>query len=774
MASATETPIADTTTADQQIWSRWKQSIDAAEKEPSYVEWLKRCEGIVDRYRDKRNRASTGKRKFNALWSNIQTLKPMVYSRAPKPIVERRHMDKDPAARLASTVLERTLSFQIEASAYYDHVSRAVDDYLLPGMGVAWVRYDPSFEATEEAEENKAVTPSPSNPNYADKINEDGDGEIYEKLAYETLCVDHVFYRDFLWGAARTWPEVPWVDRRYWFTRSEAKERWGDEKAKKLVLDFTPPKMQSSDDADKAVSQFKKAEIHAIWNKADRKVYWIPVGTPGLVLEVQDDPLKLENFWPCPEPLFATQTTDTVVPVPDYYEYQDQAQELDDLTNRIANITTAIRANGVYDASQKGIERLLQDGTDNKLVPVDNWAAFAEKGGTQGVISLVPMQEIAQVLLWLYEARNQVKADLFEVSGISDLVRGQGNPNETATAQRIKGQFASNRLQAKQEQVARFCRDIIRVMAEVIAEIFSDETLLEMSGVGLMFRDDVRKAGEEVPQPAPPQLPPEAQQAPPEMQQMLMAQLQQQAQQQYQMQVQQAQQTKQAELDEQWQGAMEILRSDKLRGFRVEIETDSTIQPDAEEAKQSATELFTATIQGLQAAAEVVMAQPLLMEPIGELLMRTYRQHRVGRVMEQALEEALEKIQEQIEAQAGQPPPPNPEQMLAQAKIEEINAKTKARQDEAAIDQQNRQQELEADKQRRDMELAADAQRYAQENEQRQMELAFEAQKLDMKERDLQLQERAKAVTTSIQVQGAREMSRIKQQNAAKPNGGGK
>ena len=219
-------------------------------------------------------------RKFNSLWSNIQTLKPMVFSRAPKPIVERRYMDRDPAARLACTVLERVLSFQIETSKMYDHVSMSVDDYLLPGMGVTWVRYDPSFESEEAEEENEEVTPSPKDPNYADDIAEDGDGSTYEKLAYETLCVDHVFYKDFRWGPARTWPEVPWVDRVHYFTKSEAEEKWGEEKAKQLILDYTPPKMGNTSDDDKTVSYFKKAEIHEIWNKADRKVYWIPIGSP--------------------------------------------------------------------------------------------------------------------------------------------------------------------------------------------------------------------------------------------------------------------------------------------------------------------------------------------------------------------------------------------------------------------------------------------------------------------------------------------------------------
>lgn len=769
-----EPPVAgDTSREDANLWNRFKSEIDYASKDAAYVSWLQRCDQIVKRYRDERTRASLKIRKFNVLWSNVQTLKPLIFSRAPKPVVERRFQDRDPAARLASQILERCLSFQVESSKFYNHVDKSVEDYLLAGLGQTWIRYEPSFEAVEEQTENAAVTPSPSDPDYNNKIDEAGDGETYEKLAYETLCVDYVFYRDFLWGNARTWPEVPWVARRKWLTKSEIEEEYGAEKAAKVVLDFTPPFMSNNDvQDDKTVSYFKKAEVWELWNKADRKVYEIPTGTPGLILNVKDDPLKLEDFWPCPEPIFATQTSDTVVPVPDYYEYQDQAQELDDLTNRISMLVTAVRANGVYDASQKGVERLLSEGVDNKLIPVDNWATFQEKGGSAGVISLVPMQEIMSVLSELYVARQNVLNDLYQVTGLSDLVRGMGDPNETATAQRIKGQFASNRLQARQELVAIFCRDILRIMAEMIAEIFSDETLLEMSGIGIQFRDDVRKAQQEVPLPAPPQpqpgMPPQAMQI-----------LQMQAQQQYQMQVQQVGQQKQQELMAQFQEALRILRDDKLRGFRVEIETDSTIQPDADQAKAAATELYTAFLQGLQNAAPVLMQAPEMFDPLEQLFMYVFRTYRVGRSAEASVEEAFDKMRQRLEKQAGNPPP-NPEQIKAQAEQQKIQAQLQADQQRNQMEMQAKQADFQLEQQRNAMKLESDRQQVeiekikaANEIELEQQRMAIETQKLALQERSLNLKAAADEVTAGIKVSSAREMAKLRQQNAQRPSQNG-
>jgi hypothetical protein len=281
-----------------------------------------------------------------------------------------------------------------------------------------------------------------------------------------------------------------------------------------------------------------------------------------------------------------------------------------------------------------------------------------------------------------------------------------------------------------------------------------------------MFRDDIRKAGQEVPLPQPPQ-------PQPGMDPMALQMQQQQARQQYQMQVQQAQQAKEQELMQQWQEALSILRSDKLRGFRIEIETDSTIQPDAEEAKQSATELFTATLQGLQAAGETIAQAPELVEPIGDLLLFTYRQFRVGRTMEASLEEALDKIAKRVEQAAGQPPPPSPEQIKAQAEQKKIEMEMQQSQQDHQLEMQTKAADFELEQQKGQLELQLERERMELERQKGEMEMALEAQKMGMqerqlefKQRDLELQERANIVTTGIKVDGARQMAQIKQAQA--------
>jgi hypothetical protein len=642
---------------------------------------------------------------------------------------------------MASTILERTCSFQMEVGYFDQSISKAVDDYLLPGMGQVWVRYEPQFETEEEAYENADIQEQErvaSTNSTADEVEENGDGEPYQRLAYERVCVDYVYYRDFLWGPARCWAEVPWVGRRSWLTRSEIAEKFFDDdlsKAQGISLDYTPDRMRNaSGEEERSVGFVKKAEIWEIWNKPDRTVYFIAPSTPGVVLKKEVNPLlKLEDFWPCPPPLFATLTNDTLIPVPDYGEYQDQAIELDDLTNRISMITQAVRANGVYDSSYPALARLLQEGTDNKLLAVDQWAAFAEKGGMAGAVSLMPMKEIIEVLLRLYEARAQVKNDLYEITGISDIVRGQSAAGaKTATEQRIKGQYASLRLNERQKKVGEFCRSVLRIIAEIIAEQFTPDSLLQMSGVDQMMKDEVRKAVEKVPQPQPQKIPPE--QLPPGMPPEIAQQLaQQQAQQQYAAAQQQAAQGAMQKQQELFQRALEILRSDKLRGFRIDIETDTTLQGDVEADKASAIELFTATTQGLNAIAPIAQVAPELVEPMGDILLNAYRKFRVGRSMESALEDALVKVTERIQ-EAAENPPPDPEQIKAQAEIQKQQMETQRAQQEFEMDMKAKQADMALQKQKNDMEIAK-----------MQAELQIERERLNLEREKLGLQAMAAA-----------------------------
>jgi hypothetical protein len=337
--------------------------------------------------------------------------------------------------------------------------------------------------------------------------------------------------------------------------------------------------------------------------------------------------------------LYATTTNGTLVPVPDYTEYQDQADQLDDLTGRIAMVTKALKVAGLYPSDEREIARLFNEGVENQLLPVTNWAAFMEKGGLEKVIMLLPIEKISAVLRDLTEIRGVIKNDLYEITGIADIIRGSTKANETATAQRIKGQYATMRLSDKQQEVARFVRDILRMMGEIMCEHFSPQTLLLMSDYDQS--DDPGLEG---------------------MQKTI--------------------------------AAIELLKNDKIRGFRIEIEDESTIAQDDEAEKAGREQFLQATSAFLQQAVPAGQAVPEMAPLLGKMLMYGVRGWRVGRDLETAFEDTLSKMEKAQAEAAGQPKPPSPDEIKAKAEMDKAQMQMQADQQKSEAEGMKYQAEI--------------------------------------------------------------------------------
>ncbi len=119
-------------------------------------------------------------------------------------------------------------------------------------------------------------------------------------------------------------------------TRAELTERFGKDMAKNVPITTTSTGTDTASDAQKQSSQ--TGEVYEIWDKPTKMAYWVCKGYTGGVLDKREDPLGLTNFFPCPPPLNATTANDSTIPVADYVQYQDQADELDELTARIGKL----------------------------------------------------------------------------------------------------------------------------------------------------------------------------------------------------------------------------------------------------------------------------------------------------------------------------------------------------------------------------------------------------------------------------------------------------
>lgn len=726
---------------------RWMEEIKFYETKAQT--WEERSKKILRRYKDDRSPREQHVPRFNILWSNIQTLLPALYARKPKPDIDRRFRDNDDVGRVASMVLERAISFYIN-DEYDLAVKNAVFDRLLPGRGTVWARYEPHFrdeaiegdeeekddgyEITDNEDEGSAEDGGEYGEDTADSA--DQTKQTVEVLDTEKLCWDYVNWEDFGHCFGRTWDEVPGVWRKVYLTREQLKARFGDDIGEKITLDYSPSDLKNG----KMDEVIKKATVYEVWDKDGKQVMWFHKDYEEGPLDEKDDPLELEDFWPCPMPMFATLANDTLIPVPDFVEYQDQAAELDSITSRIASITKAVKVVGVYDTSAEGVQRILAEGVENQLVPVQQWAVFSERGGFKGAYELMPMDMILQTLLGLYEARDKVKSDLYEITGIADIVRGTSDASETATAQRIKGKFGTLRLTYQQDDVQRFARGLVKIGTEIIAKHYSLETLKVISGVKLLSLQDKQMlapwwkltqavtqqmklnaqtngqqggAAQQSPQqPAPPQpmqgqqgmLPPpgpnaQGPGAPPQLPAPPMQQQPINPQQLLPPQFQGIDPEDLAEMMDEpaWEEVYQLLHSEPMLAYKIDIETDSTIKIDKDEDRAARIEFLQAVGGFMNAAANV--QNPDLAPLMGKLLQFGVRSFPVGKELEAAFDLAIHKLEKDADNPSR---PPNPEMMKIQGDLQ-IQKETAQREDQrialqAKTDDMQAQRQNEFDK----------------------------------------------------------------------------
>ena len=459
----------------------WQMELDSSDQ--SEKDWRERGRAVVARYRDEREADGYGSgltKQFNILWSNTETMKGALFARMPKADVRRRYSDNNPITRQVAIVLERALQYGNEVYSADKPIKAAIEDYLLPGRGVVWVVYEPIFVKEKIQVE--------SLDEFGNMVMIDKEEE---RIADQRCYFDYINWEDYRESPAKRPEDVYWKARRHLLTRDELIEK-GFKNAKNVPLNWSPEPTEGYQEEYSEI--FSRAEVWEIWDKYSSKRFFISRGYNEVLAE-DDDPYELENFFPCPDSLVAIRTNETNVPIPEFTLYQDQADELDRITTRISNLIEGLKRRGIYDASVPELSHLADAG-DNDFVPSENFAQLAAKGGLQQVFQQEDIAPIAQVLSGLYQQRNQILDTIYQITGISDIIRGSTKASETATAQQLKAQFGSMRMRKKQSEIAEYIRDLFRLKAEIIAEHYEPETLAAMTALTItpemmqIMRDD--------------------------------------------------------------------------------------------------------------------------------------------------------------------------------------------------------------------------------------------------------------------------------------------
>lgn len=612
-----------------EVWLR--KLADATEEEK---DWRKMAEEAVDVYE-----ADDGKTSFNIFHSNVETLVPALYNSTPVPDVRRRYGDSDPVAKMTVDMLERAISYSVDQYDFDGDMRGVVRDAVVPGRGVLRIRYEPQF------------------------VDQSG----VEVKGYEQVTCERVAWDKFRRGPGRRWADVPWIAFKHDLTREE-------------LLRLSPKvgaeievKSEKSDDRDDEQDDtndkgiFRTAVVWEIWDKPSKSVIFIAEEHKERPLKVEQDPLQLDDFFPVPRPLQQIERVSSLTPVVPYEIYRPLIEELDVVTKRIRKLVAQLRVRGIVAADVAKDVESLRSNEDGQYVSANEAATFLSGGGKlENAVAHWPLDPTVKALQQLYVQRDAIKATIYEVTGLSDILRGASDANETATAQQIKSQWGSLRVQMMQKEVARLARDIFRLKAEIFAKHFSPQNLVAMANFN--------------------NLPPE-----------------------------------------QMQGvgpAIQLLKSDQ-RGFRVDIETDSTVRADMTRNQEQMNNFLAGTgqfVQGMMGAAQLM---PALLPTMTEVYTAFARNFSLGKQAEDALDQLSQmapQMAQAAEQAAGRDP--EAEKMKQQMEFE--------------------QQKFELEKQKMGMDL-----------QMKGADLQIKKAEMEMKQQSLQLDMEAKAADVHVKRQMA-------------------
>lgn len=672
----TTAPIQDVTNKDEMSpFKRWQTELDYSHKE--LKKFHNRGRRVVRRYLDDRDAVNANDKWFNLFHANTKILRAALYAQLPQPTVKRKYLDyTDQVARVAANILQRVITPDADDPRdLFDATMRGVVfDRLVAGLGTAWLRIETETEERELSLESTVDTgetagevfpnmgfetgPAPDQQagQQAQQQPQPGQPTVlkYTAITAQHVVIDYVYWEDLAWSPCRTWEERRWVARRVYMQRDELVKRFGEKVGKAIPLN-SHPKMLRSEMGPQITPEHQvvaMAEVWEIWDRTTRKIIWFCRDYPQL-LDEKEDFLQLIGFEPCPKPLLANVSTSNTVPRPDYYMTQDQYMELDTVNDRISRLIQACKVAGVYDSSASGIQRLLQEGTDNILIPVDNWALFAEKGGVKGQIDWLPLDQVLVALKGLYDSRESIKQQVYELTGISDIVRGATKASETLGAQQLKAQFASVRIKDLQDEVAQFAASILRIKAELMVKHFDPDILMRMSNAEHFDQVD---------------------------QQLVPA-------------------------------AISLLKSEEGFEWRIEVTSDQLAQADYAAQKQDRVELLTSVGQYMSQIQGAVQAAPQLVPLFVQMLKWAVAGFKGAREIEGFIDQQLDsmlKMMQEAQNQPPQPPKPSPAEMQAQADAElkqkefQLNAAARQqemqfKQQEHAFDMQSKQQQSQLD-----------------------------------------------------------------------------
>jgi hypothetical protein len=425
-------------------------------------------------------------------------------------------------------------------------------------------------------------------------------------------------------------------------------------------------------------------------------------------LEEQDDPYKLEGFFPY-TPLVWLTNGENIIPIPEYKIYRQKAVELDELSEKCRQIEEEVKYVVLVAGKNKETAVEIAKAPNGQVVSIGE---FGIENLNQ-IIGVKPVDGAVTVLDHSTTREQVLKQDIYDLTGISDIIRGVSDPRETAEAQKIKGVFGSLRFQDRQKAVQEMFRKLFRIMTEIICEHWDEETLSEITCTYLPNQLDKANAQAQLQQ--------EAQQA-------------QAAGQQY---------NPNPELVKvletpTWDDIMGVMQSDRLRNYTIDIETTATVFDDQEAQTAQINALTQAYLSLVQSAVQ--LQDPSLIKGFLPIVKMNLANIKISSAISGQLEEALEGAIKSFEEAKNAPPQPTPEEKKMQAEMQLAQMKLEAEGQQKDKEIQGRLQvemaKVAADKEIAIQKILIDKGKLATD----EGELGIKQQEADRKERELDAQ----------------------------------
>lgn len=413
----------------------WQNQISKAKDDcTDFFSQARKCEKL---YTENKN--------YNIFYSNIQTLKASLLVNNPKPDVERRFIKKASGNSKdfnlfleVAKITESALIYFTEINCFFQKLKKIIEEAKKCGRAVIWITYEPTINQIKNI-----------------------DGTSEESITDRDISIDCLKYDEFLMSSSiKPW----WKARRHILSREEIKSKFNKDILEEN-LNFIENKLSSR----------KLAEVWEIWDiVSKRRLYILGNGGPNEFLKESSDPYKLDVFFPCKE--FAPLTKeDTSIPVPEFTLYEKKANALNDISAKGDNLENVINYVVITDTANKDNTANIQTAPEGEVIAIQTNQLYNTT--PSGMLGIKPLQPAIELSSHREAKKMSLKQDIYDITGISDILRGQTNAQETATAQKIKGLFGSLRFQDQQKDIQLFVVDCFRIIAEIICEHFDAETL---------------------------------------------------------------------------------------------------------------------------------------------------------------------------------------------------------------------------------------------------------------------------------------------------------